>query len=877
MERVKKVTFFLKSSVGKRVFLIFFLCSVLPLVVLSVLTFVFVNEKLYDENDALTRNEAKTKALEVFERLTFIQSELNLLAVIAGKDGNFKSIEDLSRREFSISARYRKIFTVRNNKVERIIWGGEAPFIPEMSEKTSSQLISGKSQMEIVADGSSSRIFFITGVYGDKPFDTLLYAEINLMYILGIEPLTKSQVGDYEFIIIDKDSLNIIYSSVELGNLARLKVRELETQGNCNIEIKNREYTCGIWRLFLKYHFNCGSLIFVVARSDNSLLLNGNDFRIYFILFTLLSLFIILLMSISLIRKTLIPIRELASATEKIGDGNFDIDVKVNTRDEFSQLAASFNQMGLRLREITSQLAEEKRQDLKRIINLNSAIAILWKNAENWPVDFISENISVLGYAIQDIYCMKNPLKNIMEADDFIKLETQVNESLENRESGTLTGEYKLIDKTGGYLWMEARILLRRDADGKVIHFEGLFIDITRRKKMEQELLAAKEDAEKANSVKSEFLANMSHEIRTPMNAVIGMTQLLLDTKLDAEQQEYFKIIRDSGFSLLDIVNSILDLSKLEAGKMPLYIKTFSVKECIEAVVRGFYCAAKEKDIYLHYRITGKVPGYLNGDEGKIREILLNLLGNAVKFTPEGEIFLEISEWERKDDALFLFISVKDSGIGISPEKQKSIFDPFIQDNNTVVSHRGTGLGLSISRKLVGLMDGEISLESQPGHGCRFSFTIKTQFASDAEINALKNNSIPDDVHALRAVPLRILIAEDNAVNRKLLRKMLENIGNTVTPASDGKEALELFENGKFDIVFMDIEMPELNGYQATMAIREKEKAAGLHVPIVAFTAYAGEEEARKCIAAGMDDVLTKPVVKKELIRVLNKWSEKNV
>ncbi|OGV45563.1 MAG: hypothetical protein A2017_12165 [Lentisphaerae bacterium GWF2_44_16] len=877
MEHIKKITFFLKSSVGKRVFLIFFLCSVLPIAVISVITFIFVNEKLHNENDVLTRNDAKTKALEVFERLTFIQSELNLLAVIVEKNGELRDLGKLSKGEFSISTRYRKIFTVRNNKVERIILGSKVQFIPEISEGARKQLISGKSQIEIVTDGTQSRIFFITGICSDTPFDPLLYAEINLLYILGIEPLVKSQVGDSEIIVIDKDTLNILYSSIEFGDAVKQKLRELETQDGCTLEIRNRKYTCGVWRLFLKYHFNCESLIFIVARPDNSFLLNGDDFRIYFVLFTLLSIFIIILISIGLIRRTLIPIKALIDATEKIGDGNFDIDVKVNTRDEFSQLAVSFNHMGLKLREITSQLAEEKRQDLKRIINLNSAIAILWKNAENWPVEFISENISILGYDIQDIYCMKNPLKNIMDAADFTMLEAQIKESLGYREAGTLTGEYKLIGKAGESLCMEARILLRRGADGKITHFEGLFIDITRRKNMEQELFAAKEEAEKANSVKSEFLANMSHEIRTPMNAVIGMTQLLLDTKLDPEQQEYFKIIRDSGFSLLDIVNSILDLSKLEAGKMPLYIKTFSLRECVKSLVRGFYCVVKEKNILLHYAIAEEIPEFLNGDEGKIREILLNLLGNAVKFTSDGEIFLEISEKERIDDVLFLFISVKDSGIGISLEKQKSIFEPFVQDNNTVVLHKGTGLGLSISKMLVTLMSGEISLESQPGQGCRFSFTIKTHLASEAEINALKKNSLPDDGHLPKTVPLRILVAEDNAINRKLLRKMLENIGNTVTLASDGKEAAELFETGKFDIVFMDIEMPELNGYQSTKAIREKEKKDGTHLPIIAFTAYAGEDDARKCIAAGMDDVLTKPVVKKELLRILNKWSGKGV
>ncbi|MFO0896925.1 MAG: PAS domain-containing protein [Pirellulales bacterium] len=423
----------------------------------------------------------------------------------------------------------------------------------------------------------------------------------------------------------------------------------------------------------------------------------------------------------------------------------------------------------------------------------------------------------------------------------------------------------------GNKLYVQVLKAPVHDAAGRIVGTQGVFWDVTARVEAEAQVERARLAAEEASRAKSQFLANMSHEIRTPLGGILGMTHLMLESEPTPLQREYLGLVEQSAEALLTVINDILDFSKIEAGKLELVEEVFSPVHLVRGLVQLLEPRARQKGLALAANLATDTPARVRGDAGRLRQVLLNLLGNAVKFTERGEVELSLEVEGRDERTVELHLAVRDTGIGIPPDKQQRVFESFEQaDGATNRKYGGTGLGLAISQRLVELMHGRIWLESEVGRGSTFHVCLPLALEAGGELApAAAPREIPPPVR-----PLRILLAEDSLVNQKYAVALLGKRGHEVVVAADGRQAVNRALAERFDVVLMDVQMPELDGLAATAEIRRYEREIGGHLPIVAMTAHAMQGDRERCLAAGMDGYVSKPLRPEEFLPAAERAAE---
>jgi PAS domain S-box-containing protein len=520
-------------------------------------------------------------------------------------------------------------------------------------------------------------------------------------------------------------------------------------------------------------------------------------------------------------------------------------------------------------------LAEEELDDTRDRLQLalDAAQLALWEWNLRSNVVYLNARWSeMMGDVAMDAHAPVSELLSRVHPDDLPGLQAQ----LDLATSGRLQRyevQFRIRTLDGEWLWLESHgMVAEQDAQGHVLRLIGVCADIRERKKLEHATEAARTQAESANQAKTEFLANVSHEVRTPLNGLMGLIRLLMDSPLDTEQTHWLDLMDESAHTLLGLLNDILDLSKIEAGKMTVETTSFDVADVTEKACAPLLAQAEAKSLHFDVNIHPGVPERTRGDPGRLRQVLTNLLSNAVKFTPAGGRIRVRVEPVSGQGVRF---EVADTGIGIPPEQQARVFDAFTQaDASTTRKFGGTGLGLAISARLVTLMGGRLQLSSQPGQGSRFYFALPLKNKTSRSTDSLPM-SAPMELAQIEARQqtfegLRVLVAEDHPVNELLMRQLLKRLACITTVAKNGLEAVAAWQQGNIDLIMMDVQMPELSGLDATAKIRALEGNGPRHTPIVAVTANAMSGDENKCLQAGMDAYTSKPVSPQALMRAMS-------
>jgi len=538
-------------------------------------------------------------------------------------------------------------------------------------------------------------------------------------------------------------------------------------------------------------------------------------------------------------------------------------------------------------RQTAAALAEKNRSvQLLEESELRFRILTRATNEAVWDWDIGTDSVwwnrnvqTLLGYSEEEIGPTSAWRTQNIHPDDRKRVEDGLQARVRGEKEDFWSGEYRFRRADGSYADIFDRGYILRDHDGRAVRMIGSMLDMTKRKR-EMELARARDAALESARLKSQFLANMSHEIRTPMNSIIGMTDILLHLELTSEQREFVEIVRMSGESLLTIINDILDFSKIEAGKLTFEMLDFEPRIAMEEVIAMLVEQTHAKKLQLCSVIAQDVPETIRGDPGRLRQVLTNLASNAIKFTPQGEVKIHVTKDSESNTHVILRFEVVDTGIGVPEAARACLFQPFSQvDPSTTRKYGGTGLGLAICKQLVNLMAGQIGCDSIPNQGSTFWFTAQFEKLGSAlpllemPPEIVQNPpKLPAEILPEQARKcLRILVAEDNAFNQKVVLRQVREMGFGADAVANGLEVLEALGRISYDLVLMDCQMPEMDGYACAAEIRRQEDNVG-HIPIIAMTAHVMKEDRDKCLAAGMDDFLSKPVRVAHLENVLVQW-----
>ncbi|MBF0489748.1 MAG: PAS domain S-box protein [Candidatus Omnitrophica bacterium] len=505
------------------------------------------------------------------------------------------------------------------------------------------------------------------------------------------------------------------------------------------------------------------------------------------------------------------------------------------------------------------QLPQEnfsEQKEMFRVIFEHSPAAITVADANERIVTWNRMAEKMLGMSKKELF--NRPVHEFFPVEEWERLRS-LNIRKKGMQSDIMT---KVICHDGTTLDVNASITVLKDSKGEIIGSICILNDLTQSKVVEKELVQAKLVAEEANHAKSVFLAKMSHEVRTPMNAIIGMIDLTLDTSLSEEQKDNLVVAKDSAQNLLSLINDILDLSRAEAGKVVIEEMEIQVADIVKNVCKGLAVLARSKQIDLVWTIDPKLPRVLIGDAVRLRQILMNLVNNAIKFTHQGKVEARVHVESLSEDDCVVKFEIVDQGIGIPKKNIETVFDVFTEAHNTTARrYGGTGLGLAICKKLVEMMRGQLWVDSVEGQGSTFCFTIifgyKPHAISTVQDKTGQNVSValPEEVKHLR-----ILVAEDNLINQKITVKILEKFGWQSTAVINGQEVLDILLKQSFDVILMDDQMPVLDGVATTQVIRREEKQTGMHVPIIAMTANAMSGDRERYLTSGMDGYVSKPI-----------------